>query len=217
MRKILLADAKPGMIIAKNIYNDEGKILLTNGTELKKVYIDKLNGLNIPAVYIKDDLVVSPEPADIISEEIRHNAIASVKDVFHQLVFSETADMKKVSQAVNHMMDQLLANPNIMVNLTDIRSYDNYTFGHCVNVCALSMLTGISLGLNQLQLKDLGIGAILHDIGKITVNKDILNKPAALSDEEFKIVKEHSMAGFDLLRKLDGVSTLAAHVAFQHH
>jgi HD-GYP domain-containing protein (c-di-GMP phosphodiesterase class II) len=140
-----------------------------------------------------------------------------VKEFFHQLSTKGIADLKKVTKSVNHIIDELLTNPKVLVNLTDIRSHDNYTFAHCTNVCVLSVLTGITLGLNQLQLKELGVGAILHDIGKITISKNILNKPAKLTDDEFALVKEHSTSGFELTRKIEGISTLSAHIPFQHH
>jgi HD-GYP domain-containing protein (c-di-GMP phosphodiesterase class II) len=217
MRKILLSDVKPGMTLAKNIYSDDGRILLAGGITLQAIYLEKLKALDILAIYIKDDLLTAVEIPEIISEKTRQMAIANVKEAFHQLSFKGRIDLRKVTKSVNDIIDELLANPKVLVNLTDIRSHDNYTFAHCASVCVLSVLTGINLGLNQLQLKELGIGAILHDIGKIAVDKNILNKPAKLTDEEFTVIKEHSTSGFELIRKIEGISILSAHVPFQHH
>lgn len=217
MRKILLPDAKPGMILAKNIYSDDGRILLTSGSKLQPAYLSKLEKLSVPAIMIIDERLPQLDVPELISEETKQKAIANIKDVFHQLIFKDTVDLKKITQSVNEITDELLANPRLIVSLSDIRTHDNYTFGHCANVCALSVLTGISLGLNQLQLKELGIGAILHDVGKVKIKKELLNKPGKLTENEFELIKEHSICGFDLMRKIEGISALAAHVPFQHH
>lgn len=217
MRKILVSDAQPNMILAKNIYSNEGKILLAKGIKLKQSYLDKLLLLDIPAIYIKDDTLQLPATPELVSEQTRHVAIENVKDVFHQITFSQGVNLKETTQLVNNIIDELLANKNVLYNLTEIRSYDNYTFAHCVNVAVLSILTGITLNFNQLELRDLGLGAMLHDIGKITIDPILLNKKGALNSTEFEVIKEHSSSGFNLLRKIDGLSTLSAHIAFQHH
>ncbi len=217
MRKMLITDISPGMVLAKNVYSSDGKVLLAKGVVLKNNYINKLLLLNIPAVFVTDPNLPQLDIPELISEETRVQAISNVRDVFNQIPIKNPQSLRKVCDSVNQIMDELLRNPKILYNLSDIRSYDNYTFSHCVNVAVLSILTGISLNLNQLQLKELGVGAIMHDIGKIALNLDILNKPSKLNLDEFEHIKSHSLCGFDLLRRLEGISSLSAHVAFQHH
>jgi HD-GYP domain-containing protein (c-di-GMP phosphodiesterase class II) len=86
-----------------------------------------------------------------------------------------------------------------------------------VNVAVLSVMTGISLGYNELKLRDLGVGALLHDLGKVKIDERIYNKPGSLTSEEFDTIKLHTTYGFEMLQSMKSVNILCAHVAFQHH
>ncbi len=115
------------------------------------------------------------------------------------------------------MVDEVCANRNLLIHLTDIRAYDDYTFIHSVSVSILAVFAGIGLGYGESKLKELALGGLLHDVGKMFVPKEILNKPAKLTEDEMEIMKGHSLLGFELLRKNPEVSLLVAHMAFQHH
>lgn len=104
-----------------------------------------------------------------------------------------------------------------MINLSDIRTMDDYTFAHSVNVCILALLTGITLNYSRAALKLLGIGALLHDIGKVCIPLNILNKPGKLTPKEYKEICRHSELGYEMLRQQKGISQVSAQVALQHH
>jgi HD-GYP domain-containing protein (c-di-GMP phosphodiesterase class II) len=97
-----------------------------------------------------------------------------------------------------------------MVNMQDLKSNDMYTFSHSVNVCVLSLITGISMKYDEEKLRELGMGAMLHDIGKTRIPQEILNKPGSLTKEEFELVKKHTSYGYELLKKSDVLSTYAS-------
>src|SRR5690606_27436880 len=101
--------------------------------------------------------------------------------------------------------------------LTDVFIHDHYTFQHSLNVTIYSLAVGMKLGYNEAQLEELGIGAILHDIGKLAIPLEILNKQAKLTAEEYQPVQVHTTNGFLLLRKIQELPLLAAHCAYQHH
>jgi HD-GYP domain-containing protein (c-di-GMP phosphodiesterase class II) len=82
----------------------------------------------------------------------------------------------------------------------DIKNCDDYTFLHCVNVGILSIITGLKLGMSNRELKDLGVGALLHDIGKVMIPEQILKKNASLTDYEYEIIKLHSLYGYQILK-----------------
>jgi len=104
-----------------------------------------------------------------------------------------------------------------MVNLSDIRSFDEYTFCHSVNVAVISITIGMTLYYPRSKLLDLGLGVLLHDIGKTQISKDILNKPGKLTEEEFSLIKKHTWYGFDMLRSDPEIKITSSHVALQHH
>lgn len=216
MRRIRINELKSGMIVARTITDSEGRILLRSGIQLNESYIDKLRGIGLNSVYIRDSLN-GIEVRDVISDETRIETIRVVKESFRGLENQHKLNIRMVKSMVDQIIDELLAELNVLVNLNDIRAFDDYTFAHSVNVAVLSIMTGITLGYHDMQLKELGVGAILHDVGKTRIDKSILSKPGDLSKEEFSEVKRHTNYGFEILRQHPDVSLLSAHVAFQHH
>ncbi|MEN6326652.1 MAG: HD-GYP domain-containing protein [Syntrophomonas sp.] len=217
MRRISIQDLQPGMIVARAIYSSDGRILLHADMILNETYIYRLHAAGILSVYIKDIFCDNIELQDVISEQTRTETIKVLKENFNHLEQQHKLNIRMFRTMVDRIIDELLVNRHILVNLTDIRSFDDYTFAHSVNVCILSIMTGVTMQYNDLKLKELGMGALLHDIGKIRVDREILQKPDDLTREEFEEVKRHSEYGFEILRKYDDLSLLSAHVAYQHH
>jgi len=218
MRLVEINEIKPNMELARNIYDADGRILLNSGVNLTQNYIDRLKSLGINSLYIKDEL--SPEGdhyPDIISERSRIETINTVKRSFYDLQNNRKLNVRLIQSAVNNIIDELLHNRDVLIGIKDIRVYDDYTYAHSVNVCILSLVTGITLSYNDLKLNELGIGALLHDIGKTKISKEILNKPDDLTEAEYKEIQKHSRYGFDILRQYPEISLLSAHIAFQHH
>ncbi|QGG48425.1 HD-GYP domain-containing protein [Heliorestis convoluta] len=220
MRKISMEQLTPGMILARTLYSSDGKILLGAGITVSASFIERLKKLGIPAVFIKDQLTDDLPIPQVIRESVRNATIKTVRDTFFrvQLLGEKGIDGREIKKAVSHLIDEIIANRHILIHMSDIRAYDDYTFGHSVNVAVLATLTGLALGYNELKLRDLACGALLHDIGKMFVPIEILNKPGSLTDDEYKEIQKHSYYGFDVIRKKrEDFSSLSAHVAFQHH
>jgi HD-GYP domain-containing protein (c-di-GMP phosphodiesterase class II) len=119
--------------------------------------------------------------------------------------------------AFEDILYDLQSNKQVMVQLSNIYSTDNYLYAHSVNVGIYSAALGMALGLNRDQLLDLGIGAMLHDIGKTQIPLEILNKPGKLTDEEYTMMKDHSMLGYEMLKEHPDIPLISAHCALQHH
>ena len=220
LRKLKVCLLKEGMKVAKAIYNSDGQVLLIKGVILNDKYIDRLKKLGIPAVYI-DDGITDVEIYDVIADETRTKALKNIKNMFELKSKSNLAKnmlvSKEVLDSVSDILDELLNKSDIVINLTDIRVYDDYTFAHSVNVCVLALVTGIALGYNQKKLYNLGLGAILHDIGKVMVPKEILNKPNRLMKEEFEVIKKHPSWGYDLLKDKSEINCIVRTIVYQHH
>lgn len=217
MRRLNLSEVTENMILGKTIYSEDGRVLLKAGTKLKSRYIQRLNDLGVSAIFVlesEDDVLDVP---DVLTEATRVQAMKTVKSVTDSLESDGTIDGEAVQNIVGVMIDEIISNQDILVGLSDIRTVDSYTFGHSVNVCVLCILTGLSLGYELSKLKHLGVGALLHDVGKVMVPKEILTKAGKLTKEEFKIIKQHPRRGFEVVRKIVGVNILSAHVAYQHH
>lgn len=221
MRRISINNIKPGMRVARPVYNSDGQVLLNQGTEITKRYINRLQQLNIMSVYIDDGLNYELAVDDVITDQTRLRAIKNIKKILNREcehnIGNNIIVPEEVFNTIDDIMDELLSTHNIMVNLTDIRSADDYVFGHSVNVCVLALITGIALGYERSKLKQLAVGAMLHDIGKIMVPKEILNKPGKLTNGEFEIIQKHSQWGYEILRSYNNISITSCVAAYQHH
>lgn len=221
MRRISIDLVRPGMKVGRSLYNSNGQILLQEGVILTQRYIHKLKLLGIPAIYIDEGWLSDIHVDDVISEKIRKEITKKVKDFFTDTQGNMTrhtiVGVKDLNNIITDIIDQLLSSHDLVVNLTDIRSLDEYTFAHSVNVCVLALITGIHLGYSKAKLYHLGMGALLHDIGKTKIPLQILHKPGKLTAKEFEEVKKHSTYGYDILRGKPEVSRLSALVALQHH
>lgn len=218
MKRIRVEDLEANMQLGRSIYNSDGQVLLYSGTLLTEAYIVRLKEIGIFSVYIiQENFEDELQTREAISEQTRIETIKLVKDSFMCMEQEHKINVRMIQSVVNNLIEELLSNSNILVNLTDIRCFDDYTFAHSVNVCILSIMTGITMHYQDSRLKELGIGALLHDIGKLKIDKSILNKADDLCEEEYQEVKKHTYYGFDLLRKQEDLSLLSAHIALQHH
>ena len=126
-------------------------------------------------------------------------------------------DLPAALQAIDGLADAVTQNRTAIVALTAMRSYDNYTFTHMVNVSILAMGQARALGIEGRLLREFGLSALMHDIGKVRTPKDILNKPEKLDDSEFAIMRQHTINGAEILRRTPEMPILAPVVAFEHH
>lgn len=220
MRRVSLNLISPGMKVGRPVINSNGQVLLNAGVILTEKYIHRLKLLGIPSLYIEDGYLPDLQVDDVISDETRIKAITQVKNLLKEHTRSlgeQEQHTEKIYSTVNEIIDQLLSNNQLIVNLIDIRAMDDYVFAHSVNVCVLALMTGIALGYGRSKLFHLGMGAILHDIGKILIPKEILDKPGKLTDEEYAVVKQHPEHGLKLLKDNPHVSNLSKLVVYQHH
>jgi putative nucleotidyltransferase with HDIG domain len=148
------------------------------------------------------------------------NAVSYTKGVITKIKSGEKVNIKKAKRVVESMVDQILEQEQLLLGMTAIKDYDEYTYHHSVNVSVLSIALGQRIGMNRKMLTELGIVALFHDIGKMDIPSEILNKPTNFSDEEWRIIRKHPVWGVKAilkLRKLDSIAIKSAIVAFEHH
>ncbi|AOY78192.1 hypothetical protein BJL90_01690 [Clostridium formicaceticum] len=205
------------MTLAKSVYTKEGRLLIDKGIELKEFYIEKLKKYNIDHLYINWNKEITPEIQKIITIETKGAVLAAIKDTMMNIHIKKEIDMQKLLTVVTQMIEELMNQGSILLNLTDIRSIDEYTFGHCVNVCVLSLMMGIALSYKKEDLQTLGMGALLHDIGKIGVKNEILTKPDVLTTVEYEEIKKHTSFGYGLVKHMKEVKQEISWVIRDHH
>ena len=118
---------------------------------------------------------------------------------------------------IDGLAQAVAQNRTALLALTTLKNYDNYTFTHMVNVSILTMGQARGLGIDGPLLREFGLAALMHDIGKVRTPLEILNKPDKLTDEEFAIMKRHTVDGAEILRETPDIPALAPVVAFEHH
>ena len=147
-------------------------------------------------------------------------SVAVAREVMAGVRMGKGVSLRPVKRAVQSIVDQVLGNETSIVGLTTLRDYDEYTFTHSVNVCIFSVALGKKLGLNKHQLYELGLGALLHDVGKSRMPLDLINKTGPLTAEEFTVLKEHPTEGLLSIFDMRGLAELplrAMLVAYEHH
>jgi HD-GYP domain-containing protein (c-di-GMP phosphodiesterase class II) len=155
-----------------------------------------------------------------VAKKTYAHSVAATKELMTSVRMGRSANVKKVKRIVQGIVDQILNEETSLVGLTTIREYDEYTFTHSVNVCIFSVALGKRLGFSKLQLYDLGMAALFHDIGKSRVPAEIINKPGSLSDDEWRLIAAHPWLGALALFQLRGQQELPYRsmvVAHEHH
>ena len=222
MIRLPVKKLKPGMIIAQSIYNRRGASYLVKGRPLTAEYIARLDKLQMPAVTVtsSDPNFSLPPPEDIVQEKTRISAIETVFNAFQSIEKEGTLDVGAMQSITDNLVLDIIERKQNLVQLTDIRLHDTYTFAHSVNVAILSAMLGVLQGYSQKDLQLLTMGAMLHDVGKIDTPLELLNKPGRLTDVEFDTIKQHPGNGalriMEMQDRLPWASTLAS-VAAEHH
>jgi HD-GYP domain-containing protein (c-di-GMP phosphodiesterase class II) len=149
--------------------------------------------------------------------EIFQDAIDAVKEMVQAVHLDKASNLRKMNTIVQTMVDNILDNRDALMGLTSIKMYDEYTFAHSVNTSILAVSLGTYLSFDKPQIAALGVAGLMHDIGKVNVPREIINKPGKLTEEEWEEVKRHPVEGALLLSDIPGVSKLAIVAAFEHH
>ena len=152
-----------------------------------------------------------------VARKIHHRTRGYIDQLLDDVRLGNSLDTNTARELVGEMADSISRSPNAMLWLTHMKKRDEYTSIHCMNVCILALTFGRSLGLERTKLDLLGLGALLHDIGKMHVPLEILNKPGRLTDEEFDVVKSHSMSGYNLLREKKDMPGEVLDIVRSHH
>ena len=151
------------------------------------------------------------------AKEIRHEAEQLVRGFLQNARVGKKIESGKVEETVGKMVDSVMRNQDALTSLARLKSFDDYTFAHCVNVCILSLALGRQMGMSKEGLYHLGLGAILHDVGKMLVPQHVLNKPGRLTEEEFSLMKRHSELGAKALSGMSCMKEASLEVVLQHH
>lgn len=151
------------------------------------------------------------------AREVYDGGVSAMRDVETQVKLGKVFEVGPLQSVVNALLENLFHDPAAVLGLTAIKSHDDYTLNHAINVCILSLSLGAALGLDRDSLHSLGLSSLLYDLGKVRIPEDILNKQGPLTSDEWQIVKSHATEGADLLKRIQLVDQMPMIVAFEHH
>jgi HD-GYP domain-containing protein (c-di-GMP phosphodiesterase class II) len=217
---ISLDNVKPGAILGKAIWGDEGYVLLKEDAVLTSRYIQRLKKIGIAKCYIKDEIsegIVLPKRLD---DKLRIEAIEIVSGLYNGVLENRHTPVKtwkRIEQLIDNILDEMLGEDELVCDMMDLKTYDNYTFSHCVNVALLSTVTGTAMGLDRTMLYHLAVGGLMHDVGKMFIPIELVNKDQSLTSEEFELMKTHPEKGYQYLLDAGQTNENACEGVLHHH
>lgn len=208
MRYVNIDSVEPGQYLGRTIFSHNGTVLLNEGVQLTVSMISTLRRVGVTMLYIKDEADEAADMPELLSDETKLVVMKRMSETMNAIRSGKEFNTRAISVSVDQILEDVLRNKEVLVQLTDIRTRENEMFVHAMNVAMMSALIGMNMQLNQIQLKELTIGALLHDIGKVEMIADDRSDDPKL---------HHTWRGFDLLKQKRELNLLIAHVAFQHH
>lgn len=207
MRFVAIRDLKPGMILGRKIHTRNKATLLEKGVELTPKFIERLRKDGYLGAYITDAFSKDIKVAETVSEQTIEAAIDAVANV----------DIDNILRAASNLIMEISALEEISLDLLDIRSYDDYTYHHTVNVAIYSVAVAIKMGLSLNQLNEVAISALCHDLGKTRIDTAILNKKDRLTDAEFEEIRRHPQYSYELISSNPLVNMKIRQAVLSHH
>lgn len=190
------------------------------GRKLTDVAITQLRSAEIDGVYI-DTVRSEVRMISSINQEIRSEAISGIHNLADNFINSDKgvqqSDVDEISDTAGKLITSLSSKTDILVNIADIKMYDDYTYHHSLSVAIMALAIGIELGFTNQMLNELGTAGLLHDIGKVSVPIEIITKPGRLTKEEFEIVKMHPVYAAQHLKERNLVNENIYNGIIQHH
>jgi HD-GYP domain-containing protein (c-di-GMP phosphodiesterase class II) len=175
--------------------------------ELNQISSEKAT--TVSKVSIQDELVKA--------RAIHSRSCEAVTSMFQEARMGKAIQLEEVGSLVDDINQSITRNPEAFLSLSRLKTKDNYTYLHSVAVCALMIALGKQMGMEESILKDLGMAGLLHDVGKMMIPDEVLNKPGQLTDDEFTTVKNHPLRGWEILKGSAGVCDMALDVCLHHH
>lgn len=207
MRFIQTEALQPGMLVARDVVNSSRTHMVKKGVELTEQLISRLLEQGYQGVYISDEFSEDVEIQEVIDEELFQSAVEAVCD----------EDIGSMLGVATKVVSDISLKEQLSVDLFDLRSFDDYTYHHSVNVAVLSAIVGKKLGLSNSELAVLTQAAICHDLGKSKIPEDVLNKPGKLTDAEYKLIQKHTQYTYEILSKQPDIPSQVKTAALMHH
>lgn len=217
MRLEFINRVKCDEVLGRNIFTDDGSILLRTGVKLTEQYIKKLKDLGVFYIYVEDARLDDISIEDEKLSDLKAITMKNMCTIMKNVTLGDRKGTKDSLAIVEDLVNYIIELGDVNKSLYDIQTYDNYTYLHSIDTGIMAIFLGLSMNLNESELKELSIGAILHDIGKTKIDNDIITKPGKLTIGEFEQIKQHPIYGKSMLEKNFSISSEVLKAVEQHH
>lgn len=217
MRKVRVEHASEGSKLSEALRNKDGTIFLQKGVILNSYLIRRLKSHGYNHLYVENDSIANIKMIDSMVKKTRIQADTFINQFAKVAIQNDSMWLYPVERVVYNILDEIIENKDLVLHLANLGSHDTYTLEHCINVTILSLIIGQAFNYSQNHLYELGMGVFLHDIGKVFVPPNILNKSGKLTEDELIKIKKHTWHGFYLLASSSKIPEAATIVALQHH
>ena len=220
MKKVFVSvyECKPGVQIAEDIFNDYGVLIAAENMILDENTIKRIENLGITRikVYENNDDMIVVSGTELFRAQYDDN-VETLKGILHDISTGRDIEPDRINQATDSIIFRINENRDIVNCVNDMHGSEEYLYTHSVNVSLLSMLIGKWLRYDYRRIKSLVTSAFLHDIGKIKIAPEILNKPGCLTEDEYTEVKKHSSHGFKIVEQMPEMNDDILKGILMHH
>ncbi len=233
MKLIWVSKLKGNEILAMPVLSSSEIVLMSDGTVMKKEYIEKLIELGVESVYVYEDEEVAKaektlngetdadeieQPKVYKIEETKEQSKEIVKSVLERHIYKHNSDLHVIADTAEKILDSVLSEPEVIDNITEIRNISTDMYTHCINVCALSTIMALRLKMNEKQVRNVSMGAILHDIGLRYISVPYINIDSTdLNDKDELEYKKHTVYGYSSVQEEKWLSDTSKEIILFHH
>ena len=218
MRRIKTEQIKGREILAKDIYSAGGVVLISEGTILKREYVEKLMELKITDVFVEDEISKEIQVQDITEEKIREQCSEKLEDTLERFTYASENDRRELSRVATEVMEGVLLQDEVIYTISNVRNQSKSLYEHSLSVAALAVLIAVRAGYTQTETKEIAMGALLHDIGFTNVKEKY--QGLILSEQEEKVQKEikrHVVYGYIEVEQQEWISQVSREIILYHH
>lgn len=211
-----------GCFLGDDVYNTRGNMIVPVDTFITEHIVKKLQKFKIDKVFIYGANAIHEDEylkAETINDAQKNfiTDVNTAKNMILELYSGKELDFKKAEDISEHIYSKVNEGNSLMDCINSVKVADEYTYAHLINVAVYSVLLAKWMGLNDDQMKEVAMAGLLHDVGKTQIPSEILNKKGPLSDEEFEIIKEHAILGFQIIKNNPNLSMEVKRAVVMHH
>lgn len=218
MRRIKTQQIKGREILAKDVYSTSGAVLISEGTILKREYIEKLLDLKIMDVFVEDEISRDIHVQDITEEKISEQCTEKLKHTLERFSYASGEELKELSRVATEVMEGVLLQDEVIYTISNVRNYSESLYEHSLSVAALAILIAVRTGYSQKETKEIAMGALLHDIGFTNVKEKYQGINLCEQDEKIqKEIKRHVVYGYIEVEQQNWISSVSREIILYHH